>query len=85
MIQLGKHGDIHLENDILAFFAERILLYGSDRRKLPQEQLQDYIYAASGSFGLIIYWLMTDCKEKPERLAAQITELTSGVRKKDAR
>lgn len=38
-VLLVKHGDIHLEYDILAFFAERILLYGRKRRKLPQEQL----------------------------------------------
>lgn len=82
-VLLGKHGAIHLEYDILAFFAERILLYGSKRRKLPQEQLQDYIYAASGSFGLVIYWLMTDCKEEPEKLAVRITELTREVRKKN--
>lgn len=80
-VLLGKHGDIHLEYDILAFFAERILSYGSKRKKLPQEQLQDYTYAASGSFGLIIYWLLTDCKEEPEKLAVRITELTREVRR----
>lgn len=82
-VLLGKHGDIHLEYDILAFFAERILLYGSNRRKILQEQLQDYIYAASGGFGLIIYWLMTDCKEESEKLAMRITELTREVRRED--
>lgn len=82
-VLLGKHGDIHLEYDILAFFAERVLSFGSNRRKLPQEQLQDYTYAASGCFGLIIYWIMTDCKEEPEQLAMRITELTRDVRKKN--
>ena len=79
-VLLGKHGDIHLEYDILAFFAERILSSGSNRRKLPQEQLQDYTYAASGCFGLIIYWIMTDCKEESEQLARRISNLTRGVR-----
>ena len=79
-VLLGKHGDIHLEYDILAFFAERILSYGSNSRRLPQKQLQDYTYAASGSFGLIIYWIMTDCQENPNELAIRITELTRGVR-----
>ena len=79
-VLLGKHGDIHLEYDILAFFAERILASGKNRRKLPQEQLQDYTYAASGSFGLIIYWIMTDCREEPQRLADRITKLTRSVR-----
>ena len=79
-VLLGKHGDIHLDYDILAFFAERILASGKNRRKLPQEQLQDYTYAASGSFGLIIYWIMTDCREEPQRLADRITELTRSVR-----
>ena len=37
-VLLGNHGDIHLEYDILAFFAERILSYGSNNRKLPQKQ-----------------------------------------------
>lgn len=69
--------------DILAFFAERILSNGSGRKKLPQEQLQDYTYAASGSFGLIIYWIMMDCREEPEKLANRITELTRGVRMTD--
>lgn len=78
-VLLGKHGDIHLEYDILAFFAERILSYGSSR-KLPQEQLQDYTYAASGCFGLIIYWIMTDCKEEPGQLARRISDLTRVVR-----
>ncbi|MDD5954164.1 MAG: TetR-like C-terminal domain-containing protein [Firmicutes bacterium] len=79
-VLLGKHGDIHLEYDILAFFADRILSYGSSRRKLPQEQMQDYIYAASGCFGLIIYWIMTDCKEEPGQLARRISDFTRGVR-----
>lgn len=79
-VLLGKHGDIHLEYDILAFFADRILSYGSNRRKLPQEQMQDYIYAASGCFGLIIYWIMTDCKEEPGQLARRISDFTRGVR-----
>ena len=79
-VLLGKHGDIHLEYDILASFAERILSYDSNSSKLPQKQLQDYTYAASGSFGLIIYWIMTDCQEDPNELAIRITELTRGVR-----
>ena len=82
-VLLGKHGDIHLEYDILTFFAERVLSFGSNRRKLPQEQLQDYTYVASGCFGLIIYWIMTDCKEEPGQLAMRITELTRDVRKKN--
>ncbi len=79
-VLFGKHGDIHLEYDILSFFAERILSSGARRKKLPQEQLQDYTYAASGSFGLILYWIMTDCEEEPEHLANRITKLTRGVR-----
>jgi len=79
-VLLGKYGDIHLEYDVLSFFAERILSSGTGRKKLPQEQLQDYTYVASGSFGLILYWIMTDCKEQPEHLASRITELTRGVR-----
>ena len=82
-VLLGKHGDIHLEYDILAFFAERILSSGSNGRKPPQKQLQDYTYAALGSFGLIVYWIMTDCQENPNELAIRITELTRGVRAAD--
>lgn len=79
-VLFGKYGDIHLEYDILSFVAERILSSGVRQTKMPQEQLQDYTYAASGSFGLILYWIMTDCKEQPEHLAKRITELTKGVR-----
>ena len=49
----------------------------------PQKQLQDYTYAALGSFGLIVYWIMTDCQENPNELAIRITELTRGVRAAD--
>lgn len=79
-VLFGRYGDIHLEQDILSFVAERILSSDVKRAKLPQEQLQDYTYAASGSFGLILYWIMTDCQEQPEHLANRITDLTRGVR-----
>lgn len=81
-VLLGEHGDIHLEYDILSFFAERILATDNQEVSMSRELLEDYTYAASGSFGIIMCWIREDCNGSPERLASRITELTRTVRGK---
>lgn len=76
-VLLGDHGDTMFSQRILLFFARQIL--DSSQAKLAQIEPWDYIYHASGSFGLMRYWLMQDCKELPETIAHRITQLTASA------
>ena len=80
-VLLGNHGDVHLEYDMLSFFADRVISFFSQRNQLSLELLQDYIYSATGCFGLIRYWIMNECQEPPEILARRISRLTDSIRK----
>lgn len=80
-ILLGKYGDVHLEYDMLSFFAQRVISSFTPDEQAPQEILQEYIYAATGCFGLICYWIMQECQEPPEILAKRISRLTDSIRK----
>lgn len=82
-ILLGKYGDVHLEYDMLSFFAQRVISSFTPDEQAPQEILQEYIYAATGCFGLICYWIMQECQEPPEILAKRISRLTDSIRKTD--
>lgn len=76
-VLLGDHGDTMFSQRILLFFAKQIL--GSNQAQLTNIQLADYVYHASGSFGLMRYWLMQDCEESPEEIAHKITQLTASA------
>lgn len=76
-VLLGDHGDTMFSQRILLFFARQIL--DSSQAKLVRIEPWDYIYHASGSFGLMRCWLMQDCKEPPEEIAHRITQLTASA------
>ncbi len=76
----GTHGNTHLEYDVLAFFAERVLQLQKNNEHTTKRMLQNYTYAASGCFGLILYWIQTGCQDSPQEIADRITELTKNVR-----
>ena len=77
-VLLGEHGDPNLEQNILMFF-ERII-FPDESAPGSQLQQQDFIYHACGSFGLMRWWIMQDCRELPEVLAHRIAEITKHIR-----
>lgn len=79
-ILLGKYGDVHLEYDMLSFFAQKVISSFTLGNQSSQEILQEYIFAATGCFGLICYWIMQECQEPPEILAKRIARLTASIR-----
>ncbi|MCR5546138.1 MAG: TetR family transcriptional regulator C-terminal domain-containing protein [Lachnospiraceae bacterium] len=79
-VLFGKYGNMRLEYDILSYFAKYVLSFGESKKRKTKKVLQDYTYAASGCFGLIIYWLQTDCEESEKQLAQKIAELTNPIR-----
>lgn len=79
-ILLGKHGVGHLEYDVLQLFEKHFLTAHPEWELLPASQLTDLIFVASGCTGLITRWILSDCPEKPETLAAQIIRLTRAIR-----
>ncbi|MCM1330758.1 MAG: TetR family transcriptional regulator C-terminal domain-containing protein [Ruminococcus sp.] len=56
-ILLEKGGDFNLQRDILTFFGERIFQNESFETIKAVKKAYQYIYASTGSFGLIYYWL----------------------------
>lgn len=79
-ILFGEYGNMHLEYDILSYFGEYVLSHSGKSTKKSEKTLQLYTYAASGCFGLIIYWLQNDCAESIEQLSKCITDLTMPIR-----
>lgn len=79
-ILLGRYGDVHLEYDMLSFFAQKMISSFAPGIQSSQEILQEYIFAATGCFGLIFYWIMQECQEPPEILAKRIARLTASIR-----
>ena len=79
-ILFGEYGNMHLEYDILSYFGKYVLSHSNKESEEESETLQYYTYAASGCFGLIIYWLQNDCEEPVEKLSKRITDLTTPIR-----
>lgn len=59
-VLLGKSGDTDFQRNILAFFGERIFQKEHLSDTAAVKKAYQYIYAATGSFGLIYYWIMAD-------------------------
>ena len=55
---LEKGGDFDLQHDILTFFGERIFQKEQFANVKAVKKAYEYIYASTGSFGLIYYWIM---------------------------
>lgn len=73
-VLLGKSGDLDLQRDILTFFGERIFNKGG-----PQSQELGYrfIYASTGSFGMIYQWVTEDNEVSAEALADWIAKFNA--------
>ncbi|MCM1262856.1 MAG: TetR/AcrR family transcriptional regulator C-terminal domain-containing protein [Butyrivibrio sp.] len=56
-ILLEKGGDFNLQRDILTFFGERIFQKEHLGNIKAVKKAYQYIYASTGSFGLIYYWI----------------------------
>lgn len=75
-VLLSNHGDLDLQRDILSFFGERI--FGSVQE--TEKKAYQYIYASTGSFGMIYHWIMDDEPADIEKLAEWITAFNSSVK-----
>ncbi len=73
-ILLGKSGDLDLQRDILTFFGERIFSQG---QKQDQKMGYRFIYASTGSFGMIYQWITEDNKIDVDTLADWIAEFNA--------
>lgn len=81
-VLLTKGGDYDLQKDILSFFGERI--FTSDREINSEKELSlhyKYIYASTGAFGIIYYWIVNDSSLSTDKVAQMITEFTESMRK----
>lgn len=59
-VLLGSSGDTNLERNILTFFGERIFQKEHLNNISAVKKAYQYIYASTGSFGLICYWIMNE-------------------------
>lgn len=72
-VLLGKSGDLDLQKDILTFFGERIFQKEHTANVATTKKAYQYIYASTGSFGLIYYWIMDDDAIEIDTMADWIT------------
>lgn len=70
---LLKSGDLDLQKDILTFFGERIFQKERTPNVATKKKAYQYIYASTGSFGLIYYWIMDDDAIEIDTMADWIT------------
>jgi len=56
-VLLGEYGDTKFERNLLSFFGEKIFQKGYFDEKSIKKRAFQYIYAATGSFGMIIQWI----------------------------
>lgn len=59
-VLLGSSGDTNFERNILTFFGERIFQKEHLNNISAVKKAYQYIYASTGSFGLIYYWIMNE-------------------------
>ena len=59
-VLLGNSGDANFEKNILTFFGERIFHKEHLNNISVVKKAYQYIYASTGSFGLIYYWIMNE-------------------------
>lgn len=74
-VLLGKGDDLNLQKDILTFFGKRIFKNESQPDTSATKKAYQYIYAGTGSFGLIYYWIMDDEAVSVDTMADWITSL----------
>ena len=72
-VLLGNSGDANLQKNILTFFGERIFQNENLRNIAAVKKAYQYIYASTGSFGLIYYWIMNDDAVEIDTMAEWIT------------
>lgn len=72
-VLLGRNGDTNFQKNVLTFFGERIF----HREPMEQKKAYHYIYASTGSFGLIYYWIMDDGGIDVETMAEWITDFNT--------
>lgn len=76
-VLLGKSGDLNFQNDILTFFGERIFKNQSRYNTSAIKKAYQYIYAGTGSFGVIYYWIMKGEAVAVDTMADWITEINT--------
>lgn len=76
-VLLGSNGDTNFQRNILSFFGERIFENEQNATVTVMKKAYHYIYAGTGSFGLIYYWIMDDDAVDIETMAEWITEFNT--------
>lgn len=72
-VLLGSNGDANFQRNMLTFFGERIFEKEHTETIKAVKKAYQYIYAGTGSFGLIFYWIMDDDAVDIETMAEWIT------------
>lgn len=73
-VLLEKGGDLNLQRDILTFFGERIFQNEDFDTSSGMKKAYQFIYASTGSFGLIYHWIMDDHAIDIDTMADWITD-----------
>ena len=76
-VLLGGSGDTNFQRNILTFFGERIFQKEHLSNISAVKKAYQYIYAATGSFGLIYFWIMDDDAVEIVTMADWITSFNS--------
>ncbi|MCR5144950.1 MAG: TetR family transcriptional regulator C-terminal domain-containing protein [Lachnospiraceae bacterium] len=74
-VLLGEYGDANFEKNLLRFFGERIFGNENMDNRNALKKAYQYIYAATGSFGLIQRWLMDEEDVDIDTMAQWIAEM----------
>lgn len=75
-VLLGKSGDVNLQRDILTFFGEKLFPLEKSRSADGYK----FVFASTGSFGIIYDWLINDTPASTDELSKIITDFTSQFR-----
>ncbi len=59
-VLIGNNGDANFQRNILTFFGNRIFKSGNSDGAENTKKAYEYIFASTGSFGLIYHWIMDD-------------------------
>lgn len=76
-VLLGEFGDTKFERNLLSYFGEKIFQEGNFDEKSIKEKEYQYIYAATGSFGMVIQWITEEEHIDIDTMAKWITDVNA--------
>jgi AcrR family transcriptional regulator len=76
-VLFGKNGDIDFLDEIMLIVQDRLVLEGKSDGSIDQTTAEFiFVFAATGSIGLIQKWLTCEVKKTPMEMAALVISLT---------